>query len=158
MKVRAQAAAVVSLGMLALITLIGPATATADDRCTNQIDYSGDPRSNAEINSIGASTGQCPAPLTGNSGASNSIPGITLGVVTGQSCSNTEAFIFGVSPSGQPMACGHALNGGGLWGPSIALVGVRPVSSPCTEAGLAAQSLNGLPLVCGDGRWVVNAA
>src|SRR4051812_11691095 len=43
------------------------ATASADpitDRCTNQFEYAGDPRSNAEINSIGASTGQCPAPIT----------------------------------------------------------------------------------------------
>lgn len=37
--------------------------AVPDDRCTNQINYAGDPRSNAEINSIGASTGQCPAPI-----------------------------------------------------------------------------------------------
>jgi hypothetical protein len=28
--------------------------------CTNQIDYAGDPRSNAEINSIGEQTGYCP--------------------------------------------------------------------------------------------------
>lgn len=137
---------------------MSPAVSTADERCTNQVDYAGDPRSNAEINSIGATTGHCPTPLTGNSGASDTIPGITLGVVTGQPCSNTESFIFGLSPGGQPMACGHALNGGGLWGPAIALVGVRPVSSPCTESGLAAQSPEGFPMVCGDGYWVVNAA
>jgi len=35
------------------------------ERCTNLIDYAGDPRSNAIINSIGASTGQCPQPMTG---------------------------------------------------------------------------------------------
>lgn len=35
------------------------------ERCTNLINYAGDPRSNAVINSIGASTGQCPAPMTG---------------------------------------------------------------------------------------------
>ncbi|TJZ80021.1 hypothetical protein FCG67_03780 [Rhodococcus oryzae] len=35
-----------------------------DDRCTNQINYAGDPRSNAEINSIGAATGRCPDPIT----------------------------------------------------------------------------------------------
>jgi hypothetical protein len=29
--------------------------------CTNQIDYAGDPRSNAEINSIGERTGYCPS-------------------------------------------------------------------------------------------------
>ena len=32
-------------------------------RCTNRIDYAGDPRSNAEINSIGAATGYCPEPI-----------------------------------------------------------------------------------------------
>ncbi|CRK54429.1 Secreted protein (fragment) [Rhodococcus sp. RD6.2] len=32
-------------------------------RCTNRIDYTGDPRSNAEINSIGATTGYCPEPI-----------------------------------------------------------------------------------------------
>ncbi|MFC9654200.1 hypothetical protein ACFTTY_37285, partial [Streptomyces sp. NPDC056937] len=30
--------------------------------CTDQINYAGDPRSNAEINSIGADTGTCPKP------------------------------------------------------------------------------------------------
>lgn len=46
------------------------------DRCTNQIDYSGDPRSNAEINSIGASTGVCPRPITG--GTSTGSPVLTV--------------------------------------------------------------------------------
>ncbi|KAA6221247.1 hypothetical protein CP973_03990 [Streptomyces albofaciens JCM 4342] len=32
------------------------------EKCTDRIDYAGDPRSNAEINSIGADTGRCPAP------------------------------------------------------------------------------------------------
>lgn len=32
-------------------------------RCTNRINYAGDPRSNAEINSIGAATGYCPEPI-----------------------------------------------------------------------------------------------
>ncbi|MDQ1201522.1 hypothetical protein [Rhodococcus sp. SORGH_AS_0303] len=37
--------------------------AAPDDRCTNQIDYAGDPRSNAEINSLGETNGVCPAPI-----------------------------------------------------------------------------------------------
>lgn len=143
--------------LLALGAAVGSPTASAE-RCTNLINYAGDPRSNAEINSIGAVSGRCPTPLTGSSGASNSIPGVTMGVVAGQPCSNTERYIFGVSTTGQPMACGHGLDGGGIWGPAIALVGVRPLGSPCTEAGLAAQSPDGLPMVCGSGRWVVNAA
>lgn len=53
------------VGLLALLAagLVLATPANADERCTNQIDYAGDPRSNAEINSIGASTGQCPAPM-----------------------------------------------------------------------------------------------
>ncbi|WP_329152258.1 hypothetical protein OIU91_32415 [Streptomyces sp. NBC_01456] len=34
--------------------------------CTNQINYAGDSRSNAEINSIGEKTGHCPAPEKGD--------------------------------------------------------------------------------------------
>ncbi|MER6168007.1 hypothetical protein [Streptomyces violaceorubidus] len=30
------------------------------EKCTDQVDYAGDPRSNAEINSIGEDTGTCP--------------------------------------------------------------------------------------------------
>lgn len=32
-------------------------------RCTNRINYAGDPRSNAEINGIGFTTGYCPEPI-----------------------------------------------------------------------------------------------
>src|SRR4051794_18953905 len=55
---------IVGLSLLLVSFLLQAAPASADDKCTNQIDYSGDPRSNAEINSIGASTGQCPSPMT----------------------------------------------------------------------------------------------
>lgn len=40
-----------------------PSTGTpvkAGTKCTDQINYAGDPRSNAEINSIGEQTGHCP--------------------------------------------------------------------------------------------------
>ncbi|MFC8717328.1 hypothetical protein ACFUEL_07955, partial [Kitasatospora sp. NPDC057198] len=37
-------------------------------KCTDQLDYAGDSRSNAEINSIGDSTGTCPAPQGGSGG------------------------------------------------------------------------------------------
>jgi hypothetical protein len=40
------------------------ASSAGGTRCTDQIDYTGDPRSHPEINSIGAETGACPAPLT----------------------------------------------------------------------------------------------
>ncbi|GAA1990121.1 hypothetical protein GCM10009754_80470 [Amycolatopsis minnesotensis] len=34
----------------------------AGTRCTDQVDYAGDPRPNVEINSEGEDTGVCPAP------------------------------------------------------------------------------------------------
>ncbi|MDF3290192.1 hypothetical protein [Streptomyces silvisoli] len=41
-------------------------------RCTDQINYAGDPRSNAEINSIGEQTGYCPpVSASGGSGVAN---------------------------------------------------------------------------------------
>lgn len=45
-------------------TTMRPTTIPSVDasRCTNRIDYSNDPRSNALINSIGAETGRCPTP------------------------------------------------------------------------------------------------
>ena len=48
---------------------VAPRTPTAapprpDNRCTNQTNYAGDPRSNAEINSLGEKNGTCPAPVT----------------------------------------------------------------------------------------------
>ncbi|MEW2484602.1 hypothetical protein AB0876_33980 [Mycobacterium sp. NPDC049093] len=64
--------------MLALLacSLVFSAPASADERCTNQIDYAGDPRSNAEINGIGASTGHCPAPINESTGTNGKFTSI----------------------------------------------------------------------------------
>ncbi|GAA3198825.1 hypothetical protein GCM10020255_102330 [Rhodococcus baikonurensis] len=35
----------------------------APEKCTDQINYGADPRSNAEINIIGEQTGVCPEPI-----------------------------------------------------------------------------------------------
>ncbi|MGV9672836.1 hypothetical protein ACWDPV_19950 [Gordonia sp. NPDC003504] len=39
-------------------------TAAQTPACTDQLDYSSDPRSNAEISSQGAQAGVCPVPIT----------------------------------------------------------------------------------------------
>lgn len=41
-----------------------PETRPVSGRCTDRIDYAGDPRSNAEINSAGEATGTCPDPIS----------------------------------------------------------------------------------------------
>ncbi|MGX1773678.1 hypothetical protein ACWIGW_16315 [Nocardia brasiliensis] len=42
-----------------------PPAPAAPVKCTDQLNYGNHPRSNAEINSIGEQTGQCPDPISG---------------------------------------------------------------------------------------------
>ncbi|MEZ0381783.1 hypothetical protein ACAG20_02485, partial [Mycobacterium sp. pW045] len=53
----------------AVLLFFSPASNAMPLRCTNMINYAGDPRGNAEINGIGWQTGECPAPTTGSSSA-----------------------------------------------------------------------------------------
>lgn len=64
-KTRALIVAVLGSVVFAVSALTAPVTASADPKCTQLIDYAGDPRSMAEINGIGYSTGTCPAPIKG---------------------------------------------------------------------------------------------
>ena len=48
----------------------GAPTGRSGTKCTDQRDYAGDPRSNAEINSIGEDTGTCPEPQSGGAAPS----------------------------------------------------------------------------------------
>jgi len=137
---------------LGALLLSAPAHAT---RCTDQIDYAGDPRSNAEINSIGASTGQCPTPMTG---MSDTVQGLVLGAVVGQPCTSTGRFVFGMTAAGATTVCNDQGNGTGLWVRSIPVIGTRPLGSSCV-AGFpqAAQTPDGIPVICSDtGIWIPN--
>jgi hypothetical protein len=60
---RVIAAALIGLSGTLFVTGI----ASADDwvKCTDRINYAGDPRSNAEINGIGYQSGVCPPPIRG---------------------------------------------------------------------------------------------
>lgn len=141
-------------GMIfSLTALLGSATATADDRCTNQINYAGDPRSNVVINSIGASTGQCPTPIPQQYG----LPGLVDGAVAGQPCYNYPLYIFGQDAGGRQYAClDQGTNTTGLWVTSIPVIGERQIGGQCaSEQQYAAQSPSGQPLVCDVHRgWV----
>lgn len=138
-----------ALGSTALL-LSAPAQAT---RCTDQLDYSGDPRSNAEINSIGATTGQCPTPMTG---VSNVVAGLVQGAVLGQSCTSTQRFVFGQTAAGDTVIC-SGQGSSGTWIRSIPVIGTRPLGSSCVAGvELAAQTPDGIPVICGDGVWVRN--
>lgn len=139
---------------LPVIALVGSPIATAYTKCTDQIDYAGDPRSNAEINSIGASTGQCPTPMSQQYG----LPGLVDGAVEGAACYNWQRFPFGQTSNGSQMICAGQGDGTGKWVRSIPVIGVRQIGSPCaSEQQYGAQSPDGAPLVC-DVRngWVPN--
>ncbi|MEU0848063.1 hypothetical protein ABZ387_08830, partial [Streptomyces flaveolus] len=45
-------------------------TGRSGRKCTDRLDYAGDPRPNAEINSIGDKTGTCPQPQSGGAAPS----------------------------------------------------------------------------------------
>ena len=153
MKIHALVAGVIGGITFSLTALLGSATATADDRCTNQIDYAGDARSNAIINSIGASTGRCPTPMSQQYG----LPGLVDGAVQGQPCYNYPLFIFGQDSTGAQYACAdQGTNTTGLWVKSVPVIGVRQIGGQCaSEQQYGAQSPDGQPLVC-DARtgWV----
>jgi hypothetical protein len=82
------------------------------------------------------------------------IPGIDDNAVLGAPCTNSDRYIYGRSPSGEPLAC-VAFDGDGQWVRSMPLVGVRSIGSPCTqESNGVAQSRDGLGMVCAaDQGW-----
>ncbi|WP_157531240.1 hypothetical protein [Mycobacterium sp. IS-1496] len=137
-----------------------PATALvvaspANARCTDQFNYSQDTRSNAEINSIGATTGVCPTPMRGNT---STVQGLVQGATLGRSCANFDRFRFGKTVSGDTVICNPQGDGTGLWVRAIPVIGTRLIGSSCQGItfALAAQSPDGIPLVCSSGAWVPN--
>jgi len=136
---------------LGALPLSAPAHAT---RCTDQLDYSSDPRSNAEINGIGAATGQCPTPM---GGVSNNVQGLVYGAVVGQPCTSTQRYVFGQTAGGGTTVC-SGQGSSGTWVMSIPLIGTRPLGSSCVAGfAQAAQTPDGIPVVCGEsGTWVRN--
>lgn len=84
------------------------------------------------------------------------VPGMVegSGVRQGYACDNWERFTFGHGPNGQAMTCHFIPNQflgpgpGGYWMVSYPLNGVQEIGSPCPGSQAAAQSPDGLPLLC----------
>jgi hypothetical protein len=88
------------------------------------------------------------------------VPGMVDGVQSDEACDNFERFTFGHGPGGQAMACHFIPNqfpdplrrtdpaSGGYWMISYPLYGVQDIGSPCPSPQSAAQSPDGLPLLC----------
>jgi hypothetical protein len=80
-------------------------------------------------------------------------------------CFRWDRFIFGRGPGGEALACHFIPNlsytgmarppaGTGFWVISPRLYGVQEVGAPCPGSQAAAQSPDGLPMLCvGDRGW-----
>jgi hypothetical protein len=87
------------------------------------------------------------------------VPNMAEGVISDEACFSTERYIYGHGPNGQAMACHFIPNQfpepsrgtptpGGYWMISYPLYGVKDIGSPCPNPQSAAQSPDGLPLLC----------
>ncbi|MCP9276908.1 hypothetical protein [Mycolicibacterium arenosum] len=149
------AAAVIFLTQSAERVISG--IAASEPRCTTRVDYAGDPRDASIINAIGESTGHCPTPVPESTG----LPGLVEGAALGQPCYNFPTYVFGQSSDGMQLVCvklGGGSSATGRWVASETVVGVREVGGQCSPpTGGAAQSLDGLPLICVNSSWEKSA-
>lgn len=81
------------------------------------------------------------------------VPGMVDGQRQGDACFSWERFIYGHGPNGQALACHFIPNqwppkDTGFWQISYPLYGVQNIGSPCPNPQSAAQSPDGLPLLC----------
>ena len=81
------------------------------------------------------------------------VPGMAEGVTQGDACFSWERFIYGHGPNGQALACHFIPNqwppkDTGFWMISYPLYGVQDIGAPCPGSQSAAQSPDGLPLLC----------
>lgn len=81
------------------------------------------------------------------------VPGIAHGVELDRPCFSWERFIYGRGPGGEALACHFIPNqwpprDTGTWVISYRLYGVQQIGAPCPGPQSAAQSPDGLPLLC----------
>jgi hypothetical protein len=87
---------------------------------------------------------------------STDVPGMSYDASLGAPCFSWERYIFGRGPGGEAQACHFIINQfpaaqSGYWVISYPLYGVQQIGAPCPNPrGAAAQSPDGLPLVCTD--------
>jgi hypothetical protein len=87
------------------------------------------------------------------------VPNMSYDASLGAPCDSWERFIFGRGPGGQAEACHWIPNQGppvntGFWTISYPLYGVQDVGKPCPGPQSAAQSPDGLPMLClGNQGW-----
>lgn len=93
------------------------------------------------------------------------VPGMSYDAYLSAPCYRWDRFIFGRGNGGEALACHYMVGmsyngmdrppeGTGFWVISPKLYGVQEVGSPCPGPQSAAQSPDGLPMLCmGDRGW-----
>ncbi|WP_407559781.1 hypothetical protein [Mycobacterium paraintracellulare] len=88
------------------------------------------------------------------------VPGMNYQASLGAPCGNYERFIFGRGPSGQAEACHFPPPNQfpaattGYWVASYPLYGVQQTGAKCPGSQAAAQTPDGLPMLClGEQGW-----
>ncbi len=80
------------------------------------------------------------------------VPGVPHDAAQGAPCNYATRFAFGLSQSGATFICSSR----NQWVSAKPLIGVRPLSGPCTGNDTMAQSPDGLPMSCTNGGWVAD--
>lgn len=109
------------------------------------------------------------APVAGADGTQHAypgdVPGMSYDAYLSAPCYRWDRFIFGRGNGGEALACHYIVGmsyngmdrpppGTGFWVISPKLYGVQEVGSPCPGPQSAAQSPDGLPMLClGDRGW-----
>ncbi|GFG75914.1 hypothetical protein [Mycobacterium botniense] len=81
------------------------------------------------------------------------VPGMNYDASLGAPCDSWERYVFGRGPNGEAEACHFIPNqfpavSTGFWVISYPLYGVQNVGAPCPGPQSAAQSPDGLPMLC----------
>jgi hypothetical protein len=106
--------------------------------------------------------GAAPAAAADNGHYDTDVPGMNYDAALTAPCDNTETFTFGRGPGGEALQCRWVPNQWppvytGFWQISYPLYGVQAFGAPCPNPrGSAAQSPDGLPLVCTENGWQVD--
>lgn len=102
---------------------------------------------------IAAALCGAPAALADPPDRDGDVPGMNYNAILGDPCVSWERYIFGRGPDSEPLACITSDGVTGVWVASMPLAGVEQIDAPC-QAGLAAQSPDGRPLICtGETGW-----
>ena len=85
------------------------------------------------------------------------VPGMTYDVSMDQACFSWERFTYGRGPGGEALTCRFIPNQNpardtGVWVISYPLYGVQQIGARCPGPQSAAQSPDGLPLLCLGGQ------